>query len=854
VAEPTPNDLVYAVNTDGETVRIPKAQSQDAVAQGFTTPSDEQVAKYKVDARNAGVGGALKSAAEGAASTLLPGIAPTLERAAGVNPEDIESRERTHPWAHAAGTAAAVVGGSLVGDEAGAVGAISKAGRGVEGLIKGGGEGVVRRIAAKTAGSAVEGALYSTGNVLNEAALGDPNLTAQSALSEVGLGAILGGGLGGLVGSAEESLPAVVRSARDATRSLRDTIIEKYPQLHGVVSGGGEAAEADAAAAMSNRHVDVRGGSSDQEARELVKGLNDQHQAVEAATRDAFSEYRPAEVQLAASANPVTARAEFQKVADKLDATISQMRETPELYPARYAKKLEGFAEGLKRDLASDTPPEEIYKRLTQLNQNFDTQIKFGKMVAAEDLDAQSAVRTLRGAVKDSLENASVWGEAAERQAAFNRAFSERRTATDNLMKKLGKKVIVRGGRLEQRFDPVKVNTFLNQAEELRGGETRQLLQEYQDKTAALVDEIEHSSRAAPGSGFERQGLDELGEQNVKGVEDVRQRRGLLAQLEEMRKQPKGDGGMGFAVGALSNVPVVGHAIAGTYAAAKSAKGLYRMATNPVEAAATLAKLERAGARVSSAIDTAVGTLVRGSVKASYIGRGEVAAGLASSFSKGHDDGARAYQKRVDLLQKLSDPQALMGHVSQGMNGLQSHAPQTALATAATQSRAIAFLASKVEQHPPQGPLDPKWTPSPTEVATFNRYAEAVDNPLGIIKQAAAGTITPEAVEAVRTVYPELYQQVVKTVTEKLSARMASGETVPYASKLGLTALVGTPMDATMTPGSVAAAQLVWGGTQPQTKTQGVPGAIKPSKGMGKLDVSNRSLTGMQQSQQRKKT
>ena len=70
--------------------------------------------------------------------------------------------------------------------------------------------------AARMLGYAAEGATLSAGNVVSEQALGDPDLNAQKILSEVGIGAAFGAGLGG-VSKLIERVPALLRSAKGAT-------------------------------------------------------------------------------------------------------------------------------------------------------------------------------------------------------------------------------------------------------------------------------------------------------------------------------------------------------------------------------------------------------------------------------------------------------------------------------------------------------------------------------------------------------------------------------------------------------------------------------------------------------------
>jgi hypothetical protein len=139
---------------------------------------------------------------------------------------------------------------------------------------------------------------------------------------------------------------------------------------------------------------------------------------------------------------------------------------------------------------------------------------------------------------------------------------------------------------------------------------------------------------------------------------------------------------------------------------------------------------------------------------------------------------------------------------------------------------------------PERGPLGPKWTPSQAEISKFNRYYQAVEDPTSILKQAAAGTLTPEAVEAVKAVYPELYDRMSQAALEKISSHRGP---VPYRSKLMLSFMLGTDLDGTLNPASIARNQATIRG--PSAKApDSLPGGPQPNpKGAEKLTIAKRS-------------
>jgi hypothetical protein len=97
-----------------------------------------------------------------------------------------------------------------------------------------------------------------------------------------------------------------------------------------------------------------------------------------------------------------------------------------------------------------------------------------------------------------------------------------------------------------------------------------------------------------------------------------------------------------------------------------------------------------------------------------------------------------------------------------------------------------------------------RWRPSDTEIARFARYVRAAEQPLSILHDLEAGTLTREAVETVKELYPKLYGQ----IGQSLFMRAAElRETVPYAARVQLSILFGKPVDATTRPDFVAEMQ-----------------------------------------------
>ena len=228
-------------------------------------------------------------------------------------------------------------------------------------------------------------------------------------------------------------------------------------------------------------------------------------------------------------------------------------------------------------------------------------------------------------------------------------------------------------------------------------------------------------------------------------------------------------------------------------------------ATTVPETVAALTHLERNNQVVRSRVASGVSTLVRGGVKGERTSAGEVAPGVTTAFAKPLENASKQFAKRVENVQRLAtNLEHLHGTLTAQADALQDHAPNVTQAMQIASARAVSFLAAKVPHHPPMGIAGAEWEPSQTEISTFTRYYEATENPAGVLKQAAAGTLTPEAVEAVQTVYPALYRHIQEAVVEKLASRHGA---VPYQSRLMLSMLTGLDVDGSATGPAIAANQ-----------------------------------------------
>jgi hypothetical protein len=213
----------------------------------------------------------------------------------------------------------------------------------------------------------------------------------------------------------------------------------------------------------------------------------------------------------------------------------------------------------------------------------------------------------------------------------------------------------------------------------------------------------------------------------------------------------------------------------------------------------------------------------------------------AIALSLNSDQYKKRYQEIANLVE---DPEALVNRVSQSTKNVGGIDPKLQDSVVKKTIQAAQFLYSKAPKPPMMLPLDSqkKWRPTDSDIAKWNRYARAVQNPTGIIRDMSAGTLTAEGVEAVKSVYPEIYQKISQTA---LSMAAGKEDKISYRDKLMLSLLLGQPLTRSLNPQSI---QMLQSGPS-EVQNEGAPqgGAGKPSSNRKpSFDASTRSMTGTQ--------
>lgn len=180
----------------------------------------------------------------------------------------------------------------------------------------------------------------------------------------------------------------------------------------------------------------------------------------------------------------------------------------------------------------------------------------------------------------------------------------------------------------------------------------------------------------------------------------------------------------------------------------------------------------------------------------------------------------KVYDHTVEKINNYSaNPQSFIDDMANNTEHLNHAAPNITQAINATTAKGVSFLKSKIPQAGMTMPLSATWQPSITQKAKFSRYYNAVNEPLKALKDVRNGSLSPETMEALQTVYPSLLGEMRQKMMEHMD--IAKVKTLPYNQRLGLSTFLGQPLDGNMTPQGIMANQASF--SAPQLSKQNAP-------------------------------
>ena len=161
----------------------------------------------------------------------------------------------------------------------------------------------------------------------------------------------------------------------------------------------------------------------------------------------------------------------------------------------------------------------------------------------------------------------------------------------------------------------------------------------------------------------------------------------------------------------------------------------------------------------------------------------------------------KAYHDRIHELNKvMADPMKARTRIHARLGVIRQHDMKLADQLETLAMKKLMFLHDKAPKNPRMGSMFDKnretnYQPSDMEIAKWAKYIKAADDPMSVIDDINESRVTHEAVETMRTLYPEMYQQIQVQMIESIPQMR---EDLPYKERLQLSIFFQVPVDSSL--------------------------------------------------------
>jgi len=819
MADPKAQPAPIAVTTpSGKTGYLPPEFARDAADAGVRGATDAEIRGEQLKANAAAHEEAVRkkfengSVASGIEGEFAPSALGLLRgMSVGMSDEAILSaaemlggrsgreavRQRLNayqeyaPVRSAMGEFGGILAGSMAGDElvlGNAPGAIGRVGaaaeKGIAGLV--GESSAGARIAGRALGSAAagatEGAIYGAGKAASDAALRDDPLTGEKLVAGATHGALFGGVTGGALGAlggAGRELVSGLRAPTGEAGAVRGSItdqIEKTADVKTIKSLGGSAGDLKA---LENN---VPGGYRRvaQDIREDVQSTTGK--SIGLHSRESLHEYATKRV---------------DELGDKLGNMLTKLDDAK----TGIAPDPAAFAQRVRQEL--------IQPRL----------ITKADGTAVVMPGQEAPVAAVEGWLS-KIENAF-----GDRPPTFGE-WQKMRVGLDK----------------ELKFESAKVSTSVEALRGLRGAMEGELVGAGERAAKSLNDSFQaeyQQTKSLYQSVVKAQQLTERGVSRDLANNSL----GLTSRIAGVVMGAAG----GAAGGPLGGLVTGGaSALAGKIVQNRGDQ----LAADLLGRIATMAGAGRITNRVTAQLEHGVKGLLPAATDsvlaptktlAPPVRAAAAPLGITLSGSQRKD-----YEKLSNVITGAqANPAAVADRVGQSLGPLGDVAPKATAAAITTTLAGLNFLAGKLpptraDQFSLQPQFETKSRASDAEISQFMRYAQAIDDPLIVLREAKAGTLSRAHVEAVKAVYPGLYDEIRANVMRSL---VVSKKELGYQQRIQLGILLDIPTDKTLSPDFLRAIQA--------TYTSQPAGAESPPQHVAPPDVAGSVQTATQQAVER---
>lgn len=890
-----PDSVVNLVNPQGDLVGVSPDQAQDAIQQGYTEATPQDLHNHVIQQKYGTPGEQVVTGLEQAGSAATLGMSTLGEQALGkalgmkdLSAEAIRGRREANPGVTAigqmGGLAASIMDGGVMAQSLKGVGDMALAKSGLEGA-----KSVVGRIGGQAVKQAAEMALFQAGDENSKLFTNDPEQSLGTALTSIGAASLVGGVLGGSGATASQALWKATKGAEleGFLGALKDkmTGVAGADHVSEMAQQAGMSIPPELKAALSGETSAVK---MAQELRESASGAGD---AMRAAHEDVLAQAHQG-IFDALGKDPAQVAGQdlsaYQTGAKLKEAIASPLRNAAESIEAQFAPIEEKFSknalpEGFHTDLQEKLGKiavDNSYGLRTESPEMIELNRVMKDIPNAKTLED---FRNLQSQVRSDLSNKRLFGLKGQVMGAMRDAETN---ALDSVLGKEAPELVsqVKGardaykgimGQIEQLNDALHVGKFkgikgfLKNLGEL--GEERVLsrlaqpnnvnltsfLSEHYPYAADLVrshhiDSLLQKAISAPGAeaGMNSRvffkGLDKMSPEMrafslPEGAADkLKATQDLLERIPK-RMNPSGTARTLDAIwkklpGGMAGLMAGLHGHNPIAGYVLGSIGRYVGREVPDAAKLALLKFLGSEAPAHAGAFKAVHEMAEHAIK----GQGLVNGAVKSLFKGAEDvlpEKAIPTDQQKEKLAKFGEvaqntPQALEKF---GMgDDAGQYMPDHVMGMGMLAGRISSFLASVKPDTSPPGPLSPPRVPTAAEKAKYDTALTIAQQPLTVLQHVKDGSLTPFHIQALDAMYPSLYKGLKVHAMQAMAEAHTKEVSIPYKTKMGLSLFLGMPLDPSISPANLMANQVP---PQPQGGPQ--QGPQKPSqaglKGLSKL-------------------
>jgi hypothetical protein len=471
------------------------------------------------------------------------------------------------------------------------------------------------------------------------------------------------------------------------------------------------------------------------------------------------------------------------------------------------------------------------YGALDELKQDADLLLK--RMRSDPTTKARNTMDVLAGdsglitQIRKNLEDEGTWGEMGAAQRDMNSRVSYAARLASSPGDSAAKRIL---DTRRPDVDNADVLSIVRQSSRWSG---EQATERFRNRIQAEIDAAEAVARHSDLTPDQAMTLDRAKKALASWDDVTARQKDKVERAQAIEMWRNAEGNRSVSIGALSSpatvlAPLIGGAVGGLPGAAVGYAA--SLATKPYTLlrryTAIMRQIDKGEAGQIAAVAGFVRKMGKGAAKAARaaapygagVGRAARSAairGTAISAAKRRERNDAALEKAQYY---ASNPGALAEDMRSRTLNIEDIAPSLSGLAAQRAGEAAAFLASKAPQRW-EDPLGRVSLVNPHEQAKFDRYADAVLDPLSVLGHLENGTFTLEHAEALRTVYPAMYADIQRRVMEA----MIAAPKIPFQSRVQAGILFESPTDASMRPEMIAATQAAIAGPTQQSQEPAQP-------------------------------